>query len=376
MSTFPRRFAAPLAVLATFCLVGCPEDEIAGVTPKTKKATPAPTVSGGIQTGDATPDPAQVSSGISTAQPTVTLPTNPPVYVQPTPSPTPLATLGQPLTVSGGPRSFAFAGTGGTWILRAGDIAPLSASSAGALGTSPVGTPYSTGLSQPSFLAAVPSGLGADLWIVSSGSARVDQVATSPNVRFVASMSIAVNPAGLAADTAQVWIAHRGGSLTRIATATGASQTFALPATPNAIALSSTHAWVAATDNVLYQVSRADGAVAATYSVGANPVAVALDSAGAVWTANRTGQSLSKVSAGSVQTYALAGDSPVSLVAQGSRLWVACAGPNKVRYFGLDGTAQGSVTLPLSPVSITYDPAGKVWVADPTGNKVVSLTAQ
>lgn len=338
-----------------------------GVQPASTTATPAPTPS---PTPSATPSPsptpttAPVSSGIDTSGTPAPLATIAPIF-QPTPAPTPVGTLNaQPFIIPGSPKALAFqANTTYPWLVRSTGLAQIDTN-----GT--ILATYAGELSQPSLLQA--DGLYR-LWVASPGANRVDaiDVLAQDGFALAASYSIPANANGLAVDATEVWLTHSDGQLTRITKASGAVQSFAI-ANPTAIALDGTSAWVVGAPSALYKVNRATGAVTSTYTVGTGPIAVGVDSAGTVWTANSTGQSLSRLASGAgAPTTTPLGAPPSALALDTNRLWVGMSSPRAIAWFGLDGTLQGSKALSQTPSALALDAMGRVWILDSTLGQVL-----
>lgn len=380
-----HRRKLPAALLGLSLLLGCsPEDPVGiGAKPTGSTGTPGTSASGDVGSDSKSPDPTTAPTAsptpalTPTPSPTPTtltggtdteddggaVPTvSPPP--QPTPGATPLGTGGPALFVSGGVKAIAIPSNATQpWIARAGDLSQLDT-------TAQILRTYSAGLSQPGPLTAQ----GADLWVADGTTLHrlVPDAFASGGLSSAGSHAIAANANGLAVDASEAWVTHSGGTLTRITRSSGASQTFAVT-TPLAIALDGTHAWVTGSPDKLYKVNRASG-VSTAYTVGADPVAVAVDGSGTVWTANKTGQSLSRLTSGaSTATTIALGGKPTALMVDADRLWVAQSAPNRAAWYGLDGAFQGSSNLPLSPQALAFDATGRIWFADTIGNSVTTV---
>lgn len=366
------RTLIPVALVGVTLALGCAEEDplVTGHT-KTTKATPTPGTGTGTGT-EATPSPSPtptantsttVDSEIdtnSTPAPVETLPPN----TQPTPAPTPLGAVSEAIVVTGDPKGLAFlSNTVSPWILRSTDVVQMD-------GNGQLGTPYSTGLSQPSLVAADGA---EDLWVVSPGANKIDRLSLGfDGASTAATYTIGANANGLAVDSSEVWISHGGGTLTRITKSSGAIATYTVNGA-SAIALDSTYAWVAGGANALYRVTRNNGTVS-PYTVGSEPIAVAIDGNGTVWTANKAGQSLSKLASGaSSPTMVSLSGAPSCLVIDANRVWVGLAN-QKASYLGLAQAAvDGTVNLPLTPAAAAIDAYGRVWFSDPQSDSVVHV---
>lgn len=383
----PHTRTLPTALLGLSLLLGCTAEDPVGIgskpngstsTPGTGSTSPnagsptptiAPTASpttGATPTPTPSPTPTTLTGGTDTEGGTDPVPTiSPPT--QPTPGATPLGTVGPELFVSGGVKAIAIPSNATQpWIVRAIDLAQLDSSAQ-------ILKSFSTGLSQPGPLRAQ----GADLWVADGTTLHrlAPNAFAADGLSNVSSYPIAANANSLAVDAAEAWVTHVGGTLTRITRSSGASQTFTVT-DPLAIALDGTHAWITGSPDTLYKVDRLTGATS-TFTVGADPVAVAVDGSGTVWTANKIGQSLSRLSSGATTPTTIAlGGTPAALVIDTNRLWVALSSPRKVAWYSLDGTLQGTSNLPLSPQAMALDAVGRLWLADPLRNSLTFVWGQ
>jgi hypothetical protein len=113
-----------------------------------------------------------------------------------------------------------------------------------------------------------------------------------------------------------------------------------------------------------------DWTLAATYTVGAAPSSVALDSTGNVWVANKTGNSLMELGHNGAQvgsTLSAGISSPVSVaVAADNSVYVANSGTAAVAHYSSGGGALTSLSGGgLNTASgVAIDPAGMVWVSN------------
>lgn len=334
-------------------------------------ASPGPTASP-APTPSPSPSPSQspsttVVGGTDTSGDTTSFPTLPPVS-QPSPTATPIGSVGLPNYLSGNPKAIAiFPSSTRAWVARTGGVAEVN--------DGQVSQSYSTGLSAPSLIAAE----GEDIWVVDGTNlhqltTHSQNQATEGQLSSEATHSLAAGANGLAVDATEAWVTHGSGTLTRVTVASGAVATYSV-ATPTAVALDATYAWVAAAPNKLYKVTRATGAVAQTFTVDSDPVAVALDSQGNVWTANRSAHTVSRLAGGSVTHFTLAG-TPATLVANGSRIWVGMTSPNQASWLALDGTIEGSVALSAPPASAAADGLHRVWFCDSTSGTILTVWGQ
>lgn len=337
-----------------------------GATPApgaTATPTPVPTA-----TATATPPPSNLSSRIDTSSTPAPVATNPPVSTA-TPAPIP---LGQ---IVGFPVSLGANVTG--MALFSNSTAPWFSTSAGLIQVylGQRKPPIMTYLAGATALAADPD--NSDLWIASPS--RLDRASLSPQSATLgvpasgfASASLTVAPVGLAVDGTEVWVANSDGSIAKLVKSTGTLTTLTPTGvtTPRGIALDPTNAWIVGGTNTLYQVNRATLAVT-PFTVGNQPVPLAIDGNGALWTANQSGNSLSKVSGGAVSNFNVGG-SPVAIATRNGRIWAALAN-NQIAWLNLDGSAPGTASLPLTPAGLAVDATGQVWVYGSTPGIVVTL---
>lgn len=128
----------------------------------------------------------------------------------------------------------------------------------------------------------------------------------------------------------------------------------------------------------------ANVAVAQTTQVAANPggtqggpEALFFDGRGSVWVANQFTNSVSQIATSNgalVATYAV-GAGPVALASDGKSLWVANLHDNTVMTLNTaNGTITGTFSVPGGPGGLAWDGAN-MWVACRENNTVVKLTS-
>lgn len=344
----------PLPLVSASATEGVAPGTTVPVSPGTGTPVPATPAPGTPVPGAATVKPsagADLVSRVDASAPPAAVATLAPV-IKPTIGPTPLGQAGFEVLVPGTPKGLAFlANTTTPWLIRAADLVSLD-------GAGQVRLPFSAGLSQPSAVAA--DGV-ATLWVVGAG--KLHRLASRfEGLVSEATISVAPDVRELAVDSSEVWLAHGAGNVTRISKANNATASFAVAA-PVALAIDATYAWIAGLPDKLYKMQRTTGMIVSTLTVGADPVAVAVDGASTVWVASKTSKSLSRLSAGaSSPTSIPLGGTPTDLATDVSRLWVSQAGPQQLSYFGLDGSALGSVPLGFLPHAVAIDALGRVWL--------------
>lgn len=319
-----------------------------------------------------------MTSGVSTSAATAPVATLPPV-TQPSPTPTPQGGFANQSAVAQDAASLAFlASTIQPWV------AQPSLNQIEQVGGSIL--TYSTGLASPSLVAAAGS---QDLWVVSSGNDELVHLQQGQTgLGQVALSPIPAHPVALAADSSQAWEADSSGTLTYMATSGGATGSVSLGSgvTPTAIALDSSYAWVTAGSNSLYRITPSPLAVSSPITVGSNPVAVAEDTSGNIWTVGTggvtyvsggTAQATVQLPSGSGTPTAIAYDST------DSDIWIALKGPNEVAWFSPSQVASNpsapaiaTASLPVSPAAMAIDAQGNVWLADPTSGQVAEVWGQ
>src|SRR5215510_4672298 len=129
--------------------------------------------------------------------------------------------------------------------------------------------------------------------------------------------------------------------------------------------------------NSVSQISTSNGALVATYAVGAGPVALASDGK-SLWIANLRDNTVVKLNTanGNISaTFSVPGG-PGGLAWDGSNMWVTCRENNTVVKLTSAGIVATTVTVGRRPLGIAYDSAtATVWVANNLSDTVTKLAA-
>ncbi|MBU6429175.1 MAG: hypothetical protein KGR26_09215 [Cyanobacteria bacterium REEB65] len=217
-----------------------------------------------------------------------------------------------------------------------------------------------------------------DLWVASGGGSPALWHYSENllgQMTLVASYSLAAAPAGLAADSTQVWVAETSGSLFAYTVSGNATASYSpLSGSATAIVLDSSNAWVTGGGNSLYQVHRSSGALAQTFTVTRNPTCVAVDGGGAVWVG---GAGLSHLPSGSATVDALGVPGTPKALAYdpaSQTIWAALTGPDVAAWYSQSSwSLQGTATIPVSPSAMAVDAQGNVWIGSASQNQVITL---
>ncbi|MBU6428649.1 MAG: hypothetical protein KGR26_06550 [Cyanobacteria bacterium REEB65] len=326
-------------------------------TTATPTPSPTPTANTGVN----------VNSGVNSSAPPATVATLPPNN-QPAPGPTPVGQAIGQATFVDDPASLAFlASTIVPWV------AQPAPNAIALLSTNPQSVSVA---SSPKLVAAQGA---TDLWVASAGSSPALWHYSENllgQMTLSASYSLAAAPAGLAADSTQVWVAETSGTLFAYTVSGNATASYApLPGAATAIALDSSNAWVTGGSNSLYQVKRSGGTLAQTLAVTSNPTSVAVDGGGAVWVG---GAGLSYLPGGTSSPEALnVPGTPKALAydPKSQTIWAALGGsPNMAAWYAQSTwTLQGTASIPVSPSAMAVDAQGNVWIGSTSQNQVITL---
>lgn len=269
------------------------------------------------------------------------------------PTPTPLGAAGQQIYISGQPKGLALlANTVSPYIVRQADVIEID--KYGAIKKT-LGSP----ISQP--IAAAADG-NSTLWVLSGNPAHVDRFALAMGVMsFAASFAVPASPVAIASKGGEAWIAAASGTLLRIIQSSGATASFTGFGSPTAIALDTTNAWVTSSTGELFCAKRSDGSKLNTFTTGTEPIAVTVDPGGTVWVANKGSASTTRLASGSITPANISlGKAPRTVVADARRVWFAF--PDGMAFYQPDGTKEGDVTgLTFGPDALASDAYGRVW---------------
>lgn len=325
--------------------------------------TPSPTPSTSTSpTPTPSPSASNFTSGIETEAPPASVETLPTTAPAPTSSPTPVGTViktsqlsDQMLGVGCPPRSNTL------WLLGSSDLYTTDADS---------GFPQAQGLSLPSSPVTFRFGPNGDMWVI--GGTTLKRYVPQLMDWAVQSAPLPATAFDLAVDSNEAWVVTTTG-VSRFQTSDLSRTDFAI-ASPTAIALDASNAWVtSASDDTLYQLNRSNGTVTWTYATGAQPRRVAIDGLGGIWTANQGSNSLTHLpAAGGTPTSVGLTGSPTSLLIDGNTLWVGRA-DSRATWITATETMLGTTTLPFVPATVTQDANGQVWFLDVSGRSLAAL---
>ncbi len=180
---------------------------------------------------------------------------------------------------------------------------------------------------QPTFarvLAPVATGVGA-VW-VGSGAAKVIKVSPEDN-RTVARVDVGNEPAAIAVDESEVWVADDADNTVTRIDARSAAVTGTIPVGqgPSAIAAGADEVWVANTqEGTVTRLDQRSGAATDTIDVGGRPTGVAVG-AGGVWVADSLEGRVLRIdpATGDVSATVETGQSPQALAVVDGRVWVS-----------------------------------------------------
>lgn len=312
-----------------------------------------------------------IHSGVDTSATTAPVETLAPV-AQPTVTPTPLGAVGSPVAIGESPLFLALLrNTVRPYVLRRADLVSLD-------NNYRVGSTYTDGIGLAAGLAA--DGL-QDLWVLSADPPHVDRWELGLGALGKAeSFALPATPSAIAARDGEAWIGSSGGVLTRIVRSPAATASFAGFGTPTAIAVGEGHVWVTGAGGELFKVDRSTGAKVATYAVGPGPVGVAIDSAGGVWVACQGGSDSVRVSPSGATSSVPLGGPAKAVVADSRRVWFGMAG--KLSYWKPDGTKEGEAPAAIQGMlgekvydasALAIDAYGRVWLLDRTAGDLLPI---
>jgi hypothetical protein len=154
--------------------------------------------------------------------------------------------------------------------------------------------------------------------------------------------------------------------------------TYSVGSNPIVVAVDqSGNVWVANYGSANVTKLSSAGATLGTYSVGTNPYGVAVDQSGNVWVTNSGSSSVTKLSSAgaTLGTYSV-GSSPVGVaVDQSGNVWVANNGSSSVTKLSSAGATLGTYSVGTSPNGVAVDQSGNVWVANNGSANVTKLSS-
>jgi hypothetical protein len=193
-----------------------------------------------------------------------------------------------------------------------------------------------------------------------------------------ATFPVGSNPAGLAFDGSNIWVANSS-SVTKLRASDGANLgTFPAGSSPRAVAFDGANIWAANlnSDNVT-KLRASDGANLGTFPAGDGPQAVAFDGAN-IWVANQLTNDVTKLRASDGENLGAfaVGTSPFGVAFDGANIWVANFSGNVTKLRASDGACVGTCTFPAGsgPRAVAFDGAN-IWVANEASNNVTKLRA-
>ncbi len=121
--------------------------------------------------------------------------------------------------------------------------------------------------------------------------------------------------------------------------------------------------------------------VPATYTVGTNPSAIAIDSAGNIWVTNWGSNNVSELSSAGVliNTYTVGSNPSGIAIDSAGNVWVTNQGSNNVTELNSTGAFVNNFAVGSNPSSIVIDPSSFIWVTNmgtsaAPGTSVTELT--
>ena len=113
-----------------------------------------------------------------------------------------------------------------------------------------------------------------------------------------------------------------------------------------------------------------------TYTVGTNPLGLAIDASGNIWVANNTGNTVTKLSASGVLigTFAVGGGPSNIAIDSAGNAWVTNYVDSTVIKLSPSGSALGTYAVGSNPRGIAIDSAGNVWVVNSGAGTVTKLS--
>jgi len=219
---------------------------------------------------------------------------------------------------------------------------------------------------------------GANIWVVSNGSANVAKVRAS-DMNVLGGFAVGSSPQYLAFDGANIWVANSGSNnVTKLQSSNGVSLgTFAVGTNPSGVAFDGANIWVTNNgSNTVTKLQASNGALLLTLATGTGPRGVAFDGAN-IWVANQGSNNVTKLQASNgtnLGTFAV-GTGPYGVAFDGANIWVANIGSNNVtKLRASDGMSLGTFPAGTGPVAVAFDGAN-IWVANNGSANVTKLRA-
>jgi hypothetical protein len=181
---------------------------------------------------------------------------------------------------------------------------------------------------------------GGNIWVTQFSHNTVTKLRDSDGANL-GTFSAGTNPAGVALDGLNVWVANQtnSGTVTKLRASDGAcvgTCTFLVGNAPGSVAIegygSGTHVWVTNyDDNTVSKLKAFDGSNLGTFSVGTHPFGIATDGVD-IWVTNSGSNTVTEllVSDGSTVGTFSVGTGPEGVALDGVHTWVANAGSGTV----------------------------------------------
>ncbi len=219
-------------------------------------------------------------------------------------------------------------------------------------------------------------GAGA-VWVAASRGGTLTRI--DPASGATASVDVGPNPDSVVVALGSVWVTVTdAGKVVRVSTDRRPQvlESIDVGARPEGIAASGRAIWVTNSgDGTLTQIIASTGETHTVTGVGRGPVDVAIG-AGAVWVANSSDGTVARVDGGRRELAATIrgiGPNPRAVAIVGRDVWVATADDGRAWRIGGDSNAvTGSVKVGGTPRDIATD-GEHLWVSDRDGDRVVEI---
>ena len=226
---------------------------------------------------------------------------------------------------------------------------------------------------------------GANIWVshvVASGPNRVDKLQASDG-KFIASYTITgssngAGPSGF--DGVNIWIPDHSPSSTtvfRTRAADGSTTACNLGSAatyPDTAAFDGQYVWVSTNSGYVVKLNPNSCAapICSSPYLGSRIYALAFDG-NSMWATAVDSNQVIKLSSSCAPTYYSVAGGPVGIVFDGTNLWTANQTGNSISRINLSGTVTGTYALGYTPWWIAYDGAN-VWTTDPAVGKVNKMS--
>ena len=213
---------------------------------------------------------------------------------------------------------------------------------------------------------------GVNLWVAGQAADRVSRI--NPVTGSKVDFKVGHAPTGVAFDGISVWVTNTGSdTVSRVQSQTGKRTDFATGDGPTGIAFDGTSVWV--TNKLADSVSRINPATGAatTFATGDAPSGIAFDGV-SIWIANSGGNTVSKLNR---TTGVDAGPYPADLeptgvAFDGTSIWVSNYGGASVSKFNQSTGARTDFTVDSGPTGVAFD-GTNVWVTASLDGEVATV---